>query len=578
VRTTLLLSLLALLTAGCPPTAEPEDPDPDGDGYLDEVDCDPDDGAIHPGADDPYGDGIDSDCDGFDGIDTDGDGYPSNVPASDPLHDCNDSDPAVYPGAEEVPGDGIDNDCDGQDCLDADGDGHCAGVTDCDDADPTAWLGAPELVDGVDNDCDGQADEGTAAFDDDGDGFCEGADVDGDGQPDCSDGAIPGDCDDSDPALSVVDVDGDGFSTCEADCDDGDPAVHPAAAELCDGLDTDCDGTIPADEADHDADGDPVCSDCDDDDPSIDYLDLDGDGYSSCEMDCDDSAPTIYPGAADPVLDGLDQNCDGTDGVDADGDGWPWGGGPGFDCDDADPWISPGEVEICDGVDNDCDGTADGDPVTGDGAACPATGCLGALTARPSATDGLYWVEPDATPAFQAWCDMAGGGWTLVYRSTNVGGLAEHGEVADGQAIGATPFTPSSIGQFKLEDDDINALRSGTPPNDLKVVVTLGGSPLGTSWHPSACVLQSGQWLDASHVCNSSTTVGPDSASYTQSGHTGSLSRWYTDAAFGFIWPNTHIGPAPGGWDHSGDLPNPYCTWYDYRVCPTDSTFEIWAL
>jgi hypothetical protein len=121
-------------------------------------------------------------------------------------------------------------------------------------------------------------------------------------------------------------------------------------------------------------------------------------------------------------------------------------------------------------------------------------------------------------------------------------------------------------------------MRSGAVVNDLMVVLTLDGNPMGTTWHPSTCVLQSGVWLPANHVCNSSTTAGPDSTSHLASWHTGSLSRWYTDASLGYIWPNTHIGPVPGGWDHGGGLPNPYCTWYDYRVCPTASTFEIWAL
>ncbi|MEO1262137.1 MAG: MopE-related protein [Bacteroidota bacterium] len=71
------------------------------------------------------------------------------------------------------------------------------------------------------------------------------------------------------------------------DCDDNDPAVNPGASEICDGKDNDCDGTLPADEAD-----------------------ADGDGFAVCEGDCDDNDPSVYPGATE-VCDGADNNCNG---------------------------------------------------------------------------------------------------------------------------------------------------------------------------------------------------------------------------------------------------------------------------
>ena len=52
---------------------------------------------------------------------------------------------------------------------------------------------------------------------------------------------------------------------------------------------------------------------------------------------------------------------DGKDGLDADGDGFP----EEDDCDDGNPAINPSAEEVCDGADNDCDGTVDVDATDG---------------------------------------------------------------------------------------------------------------------------------------------------------------------------------------------------------------------
>ena len=313
--------------------------DLDSDGWMGcEGDCDDEDVDAHPGAPEVC-DGVDNDCDGslLEGEDdVDGDGV--FVCAGD----CDDEDPGAYPGAEEQCN-GVDDNCNGSvplDEEDADGDGFRACDGDCDDADASAYPGASEVCDDQpDNDCDGVFDPAEIDADLDGytgcDGDCDDADADlspadgdGDGWSSCD-----GDCLDSDatvhPGATEVcdgldtdcdgqlsgdedDADADGWSVCSGDCDDGDPAVHPGAVEGCNGVDDDCDGLMLDGEAeDLDADGDLACEDCDDLDASLSLDDLDGDTFSSCDGDCDDTDAAISPAAAEIAGDWVDEDCDG---------------------------------------------------------------------------------------------------------------------------------------------------------------------------------------------------------------------------------------------------------------------------
>ena len=142
--------------------------------------------------------------------------------------------------------------------------------------------------------------------------------------------------------------------------------------------------SIPEDTGPFDVDGDgytPIDGDCDDQNPDvhpeatdvvgdgvdqdcdgIDGVDADGDGYASEASggeDCDDQNPDVHPDVNDAVGNGVDDDCDGVDGVDADGDGWAGEASGGEDCDDGQSTVFPGAFEYLDELDNDCDGVLD---------------------------------------------------------------------------------------------------------------------------------------------------------------------------------------------------------------------------
>ena len=146
------------------------------------------------------------------------------------------------------------------------------------------------------------------------------------------------DCDDANPDIGQLfwyaDSDKDGYGNysivvkqCEqptgyvdnfADCNDEDETIHAAATEVCDGIDNNCDGLI--DDLDGDLD---VTS------TTVYYLDLDRDGYGD---------PNSFDLFCEPPTEYVANNTD---------------------CDDTNASINMTAIEVCDTIDNDCDGNID---------------------------------------------------------------------------------------------------------------------------------------------------------------------------------------------------------------------------
>ncbi len=189
-----------------------------------------------------------------------------------------------------------------------------------------------------------------------------------------------------------------GYSASDGDCDDYDNRRAPGKPEACNGLDDNCNGQVDEGLT-----------------ATTTWPDADGDGYgwklgapmSGCaggnraqnDLDCDDANPNIHPGAME-ICNQKDDDCDGQ--VDEGarvrcGVGWCQRLGPTCNVSDC----SPGAplIERCNALDDDCDGLVDEGELCGADARCVEGQCIdGAAEPADAGVDGGTGRPPGGEP------------------------------------------------------------------------------------------------------------------------------------------------------------------------------------
>ncbi|MBK7886546.1 MAG: T9SS type A sorting domain-containing protein [Bacteroidetes bacterium] len=196
--------------------------------------------------------------------------------------------------------------------------GYVVDNTDCNDANAAVNPAATEICNTIDDDCDGLVDDADPSITGQSTWYAEG---DGDTYGNAGSSVL----------ACVQPV---GYVANNTDCNDGNAAVNPAATEVCNTIDDDCDGLV------------------DDADPSITgqaiwYADVDNDGYG------DANGTGVY--SCNPINGSVPNNGD---------------------CNDGNASINPAAVELCNGIDDNCNGLVD-DNVP----ALPNVGAIGGTAA-----------------------------------------------------------------------------------------------------------------------------------------------------------------------------------------------------
>ncbi|WIG93301.1 putative metal-binding motif-containing protein [Myxococcus sp. SDU36] len=268
--------------------------------------------------------------------------------------------------------------------TDGDGDGYVSvltGGTDCNDANSNIHPGATERCNDVDDNCNGQSDTvelslggsctesegctGVRACGGNGEVLCNTPlavyaypDVDEDGHGDRN----------AAPVAFCAGI-APGYVTGPADdCNDNNASIRPGATERCNGVDDDCDDEVDETFTD-------LGTACTAADQCAGAYICDASGIATtCQA-------TTTP--SDWFLDGDGDNFgDGTavSSCVSPGEGYVSTGG---DCNDGNPFTYPGAPELCDSLDNNCDGNPEGPGV------CPG--------------DGGAWVSRDVGATDQQW-------------------------------------------------------------------------------------------------------------------------------------------------------------------------------
>lgn len=494
----------------------------------------------------------------------------------------------------------------GASCADADGDGYTAtscGGTDCNDGNAAISPGDPELCNGVDDDCDSSIDESSATNattwyrDSDSDRY--------------------GSATSSTVACSAPS----GYVSDSTDCNDSSANINPGASEYCNSVDDDCDGTTDESSAldastwyqDSDADtyGNSAVTSVSCTAPS---------GYVARALDCNDSSSAISPAASErcnSVDDDCDSSVDESSAVDAstwyqDSDGDTYGNttssqractapsgyvAVGQDCNDSNAAINPGELEYCNGYDDNCDGNTDDSSAVDQtywysdadadsygssaGVVVACNGPSGYVSNSADCNDSNAQVnpgraercngtdddcdgltdDPSATDATTWYVDSDGDGYGNAFAGT-VSCSAPSGHVADGDDCddGDAAISPAATESCNGGDDDCDgATDENSAVDAITWYIDRDGDGYGdASGAAAACTLPSGYAADSTDCNDRDGNISPGAPELcngaddncdgqTDDASAADATTWYLDADGDGYGDSTSANQSCGG-------------------------------